>query len=1287
MPLIAPIAFGYILSVMSSSTSFWSRHRSRIIGSLGLIINLVYLAKDYLDHGPNLIPHLTQAISRDVWLYTGLFLLIPLFMVLGITLHRVERERDRFQTLFEAAQDGVYLREADGTMKFVNQKFLEIHGLQLEDVLGRRSLELLALTAQERQRLTLEMRQALLKSEPPPMSEAPFRRPDGTLGWLQINVAFLKEEGQVKEVLGIVRDITERKRIEDALRGQNRVLELLSQETPLSQILTTICQSVEAQIEGVLGSILLLDGEKLRHGAAPSLPEGYNQAVDGLTIGPTVGSCGTAASLKKQVIVSDTFTDPLWESYRDLVKRYSLRACWSTPIIAQDGIVLGTFAMYHRQPRSPSSYELRVVEQSAHLARLALERQRARSALRRREEILHAVTHVAECLLTANTWEECASEVLQYLGRATQVSRVYLFENHLNEREELLTSQRFEWAALGIPPQIDNPDLQNLNYAANGFARWVEVLEQHQPLQGLIRDFPESEQAVLALQEIKSILCVPIFVGDRWWGFIGFDECVNERLWSEAEIDALKAAANIVGIAIERKQTEAQLRTSETRYRSLFEGIPIGLYRSTPDGRVLDANRALIEMLGYPTKEALLAISAPMFFLDPKERRRWQTEMDAKGIVNDFITQLKRYDGTPIWVRDSARTICAESGHVLYYDGSLEEITERKHAEEALKRSQEHLRTSEERYRDLVEHANDAIYTIDNYGRFTSFNRKAEEITGYKLDEVLGRPYTILVQGRERHKTRRAFVRNLRGEVNTTEVAVARKDGTSAVLELSSRPIWREGRVVGIQGIARDITERKNLEQLQQEFVSTVSHELRTPLTSIKGYVDLILGGDTGPLTPEQEEFLRIVSQNTTRLTHLINDLLDIQKLEAGRIEFEFDQIALEELLQEITQAMRLQAEQKGLSFRTELESSLLVRGDRERLAQVFNNLLSNAIKYTLEGEIVLTARRREGAVMVSVSDTGIGLSEKDLQKLFQKFYRSENPHVRKAGGTGLGLAITKAILDRHNGKIEVVSQPNKGSTFSVWLPALIHSTSSAPRPTVLVIEDELEIAKLISKYIQKLGYQTEMALTAQEGLEKALKLKPQLITLDVLMPDMDGFTLIQRLKDHPQTAPIPVIFLSIVQDRLHGLRLGASAYLTKPIDERKFSETVRNLLEPRGQPVLVADDDPDFAGLLQRMLQREGWSAEVAYNGEEALEKLRSKPYQLVLLDKNMPKRSGLEVLQELRNHKALAHIPVIVISGTGRTEKLAQSVQVLGAKKFLSKKLSPQTLVQEIVEFLESL
>ena len=1385
---------------MTRTYQLWRRRRSLIVGSLGLVFTLLYLLFDYLKQPHDFSAELARDFFSEPWLYIGMLLLIPLFAAIGFLLEKTERERQRFETLFEAASDGIYVRDIDGHIKFVNSKFLEIHGVRREDVIGKRSTELLVLPRPERKKISWMIRQAVLRGEPPPPLEAPFRRPDGSPGWIHVNLAFIKEGSQVTEVLGISRDITERKRTELLIASHNKVLELVAKGAPLSEILETLCRSVEELAPGVLCSVLLLEGDKLRHGAAPSLPQDYNRQIDGLTIGPTVGSCGTAAFLKKPVIVSDTLTDPLWADFRDLAQKYGLRACWSTPIVSQQSEVLGTFAMYYREPRSPSTYELQLIEQTTHLATLVLERQRVTEALHRREEILQAVARIAERLFNAPSWQTYANELLQDLGHATRVSRVYIFENHYSETGTLLTSQRFEWAAPGISPQIDNPALQNFDYEQGGFRRWVELMTRGEPIVGLVREFPAHEQEVLASQQIKSIVCVPIFVRDQWWGFIGLDECTSERIWSNVEIDALKTAANVLGSAIERAASQELLRASEARYRSLFESVPIGLYRSTPQGRILDANDALVQMLGYPSKEALLETPAQALFFDPRERQRWQAEMDAQGVVHHFVTQLKRYDGTPIWVVDRARAICDPQGTVLYYDGSLVDITEQRRSEEALrasearyralvesspdgvaihqdgrcvfinptgarllgaqkpeellgkpvleyvhpdyrdiareriqrsftewqpappleekllrldgtvieaevtavpimyegrpamqvvfrdvserKRMEEELKASEERYRDLFENANDGIYILDKRGHILSFNRKAEEITGYKLDEIRGQSYTLLVPpGPERTKARRAFLKNLRGEPDKTELTITRKDGQPVILELSTRPIWQNGQIAGIQGIGRDITERKELEKLKSDFISTVSHELRTPLTSIKGYVDLVLAGDVGPLTPEQREFLTIVAQNTTRLTELINDLLEIERLESGRVEFEFAELDLAEVLQNVAQSLKVNAEQKDLEFVTEIASGLRVRGDRDRLAQVFLNLLSNAIKYTPAGTVELKAYRENDTVVVAVRDTGIGLSESDLKKLFQKFFRSDNPYVRKAGGTGLGLSIVKAIVERHNGTITVTSELGQGSTFTVRLPAL----ARVERPLVLVIEDEVAIARLIATYIEKMGYRAVMAYSARDGFDQAVRLQPDLITLDVLMPDLDGFALIQQLKQHPVTAHIPVIFLSIVQDKQQGLRLGASAFLTKPIDERKFYETVRALLEPQGQPVLVVDDDHDYAKLLQRLLQRQGFSVEIALDGDEALRKIRSTRYQLVILDKNLPKRSGLDVLQEMRNSKSLTRVPVIVMSGSAHTEETAQAAQILGAKKFLSKKLAPRAIVEEIVKVLE--
>ncbi len=236
------------------------------------------------------------------------------------------------------------------------------------------------------------------------------------------------------------------------------------------------------------------------------------------------------------------------------------------------------------------------------------------------------------------------------------------------------------------------------------------------------------------------------------------------------------------------------------------------------------------------------------------------------------------------------------------------------------KRAEAAVQESEARYRELFENANDGIYTLDREGRFTSFNRKAEELTGYARNEVLGKRYSMLCATPvERRKAIEAFIRNLQGAAHRSELAIVRKDGREIILELSTRPLLKGSQIVGIQGIARDITERKEIEKMKAEFVSMVSHELRTPLTSIKGYTELVLAGDAGTVNAEQQEFLKIISQNTTRLTHLIDDILDMERLESGQTQFHFQSMELGEVLRDVFRTFKVMAEEKRLDYRLEL--------------------------------------------------------------------------------------------------------------------------------------------------------------------------------------------------------------------------------------------------------------------------------------------------------------------------------------------------------------------------------
>jgi two-component system, OmpR family, sensor histidine kinase VicK len=335
----------------------------------------------------------------------------------------------------------------------------------------------------------------------------------------------------------------------------------------------------------------------------------------------------------------------------------------------------------------------------------------------------------------------------------------------------------------------------------------------------------------------------------------------------------------------------------------------------------------------------------------------------------------------------------------------------------------------------IVQNSNDAIIATSLDGIILTWNAGAQRLYGYTEDEVRGRHISLLHSRKEQGHD--LFKRVGWGEnIEQLETVNLTKDGRKIDVSLTLSPMLdRTGRVIGASSIARDITERKQVDQMKDEFVGTVSHELRTPLTAIKGFIELVADGDAGPVTEAQREFLEIASRNTDRLGSLINDLLDINRIEAQRFEIRLAPADLSAVLKDVAATFGPMAQAKGLTFHCRIDPLPGIMGDSARLVQVFSNLVSNAIKYTLEGEVGIRARRADAGVEVVVYDSGIGLTREERSQLFTKFFRGRNPVVAESGGTGLGLVIAKAIIEKHRGIIEVASVPGEGTHFRVVLP------------------------------------------------------------------------------------------------------------------------------------------------------------------------------------------------------------------------------------------------------------
>lgn len=479
------------------------------------------------------------------------------------------------------------------------------------------------------------------------------------------------------------------------------------------------------------------------------------------------------------------------------------------------------------------------------------------------------------------------------------------------------------------------------------------------------------------------------------------------------------------------------------------------------------------------------------------------------------------------------------------------------------------------------------------------------------------------------------------------------------ILRIRTNPVIdANGNYIGCVKSLHDITAEREINQMKNEFVSTVSHELRTPLTSIKGYVDLILDGEAGEINEIQREFLEIVKQNGDRLVALINDLLDISRIESGRIHLKIQPIDVDDAIAGAIDTFKAVLDQTQMAVDVQVAKGLPhAAGDRDRVGQVLINLVSNAIKYSPGGgQVTVKARQRDNQVVMSVSDTGIGISKEDQEQLFSKFYRVDSSLTRDIGGTGLGLSICKTIIELLGGQIWVESAVGKGSTFSFSLPLApkeLVRTPAVEAPEmekggkVLVVDRDPEIANLIEIYLRKEGYDVVKAYSAQEAVDKAAQEKPQVITLDVMLGETDGFDLLQQLKENPETSSIPVVILSIVCDEGKSWRLGAANYLEKPIDQERLVTIMNGLVGSIASPlVLVVDDDKQIVDVLCRKLKNSGFAVASAYNGLEAMVAIEANKPDLVLLDLRMPEMDGYQVIERLKKSEATKDIPIVVMT-----------------------------------------
>ncbi len=516
---------------------------------------------------------------------------------------------------------------------------------------------------------------------------------------------------------------------------------------------------------------------------------------------------------------------------------------------------------------------------------------------------------------------------------------------------------------------------------------------------------------------------------------------------------------------------------------------------------------------------------------------------------------------------------------------------------------------------------------------------------------------------------------------------------------------------VKIADEARERAEDAN--RTKSEFLANMSHELRTPLNAIIGYSEILEEDAEENGQKELIRDLQKIRNAGKHLLNLINDVLDLAKIESGKMSLYFESFDIAKLAQEAVNTVQPVCTKNNNTITLDCASDVgLMRSDLTKVQQSLFNLLSNASKFTHAGHIKLSITKEvskknngQGGKIISfkVSDTGIGMKPEQLRKLFQTFSQADNSTTRKYGGTGLGLAITKQFATMMKGEIMVESEYEKGSTFTLYLPQIaqqfeedIASTidetitpSGIFHPhytkTVLVIDDNHNDRRFLHRYLTGEGYNVALATNGQQGLQMALEIVPDLITLDVMMPEMDGWETLVRLKNNPKLAHIPVVMSSIIEDRHLAQTLGAVDYLIKPVDKQRLVNVLDKHITRNEGCILVVEDDKDSREMLCRMLIQEGWSVQPAANGLKAIECLKAEQPLLILLDLMMPEMDGFEVIKTVRLNPDWCNIPIIVVTAMDLTtvehSLLAEQVTNI----FQKGKYNKQQLITEVQALVE--
>ena len=1130
----------------SGSTNYSSQHRmavshksSQLLGILKKALHQITQQERDAIHQRWMGLTIQQGLSIETvlkYLMIGLLLFIIVIYYLfklRKSEHALAVSENKLNEILKNIDVYVYLKDKRGKYLYANQQVCKLWNTQLDKVIGAGDEqffdELTVKNIRQNDQLVFNSGLAFKNEETNTDIQSGL-----TATYLSTKIPLRDNKGQVYALLGVSTDITERIKAEKRERNRSNILEMLSKDIPLDDILSQLISDIEQEYPDAFGSFLLVDKALncLRLGAAPSLPDFYNEAIDGVSIGIGMGSCGEAAFTGNRFITEDIQSHPNWEAYKALAAKAGLASCWSQPVKSSSGEVIGTLAIYYRKIRTPGKSEISAVEQMANLAGIAIEKSIYNKKLLSQKQLLQVLIDEFPDYFAMKNWQGA------FLLANKTMADFY------GTTPELMTG-KVDFDFTGDRHQADS-SLENLQQVMRKFETDIGYEESINVHTGQTRHYKSIKKP---LRDENGNLQILIIEQD-------ITEIVNSKNEAEASSNFLNYVLNATNEGV----WDWNLKTNMISHNPQWSNI-MGIQKYIP----VDSYENLIQRIVAEDRDAFI--------------RAIKESVKNKTVFKSEHRRVKD-NGDIFWVFSRGQVVeWDETGEPVRMVGATGDITERKQAESKIIENEQLLRTS-------IEALGEAFAIFDTEDRLVFFNDQYKKM--YEASKNLiqkGRTFEeILRYGCDHGQYEDA--KGCEMEWIKQRLAIHNQQSSEVLQELSN------GRWLNVRerktplgytvGYRLDITDLYKAKQnadiankAKSSFLATMSHEIRTPMNGVLGMVQLLEDTD---LDTEQKEYVSLINKSGQNLLHIINNVLDFSKLDSAKMTLEKIDFNLVLLCQECVDMMDNLAQQKNLKlvFEYDAQCPFHFNGDLAKIKQVLVNLIGNAIKFTHQGFVKVSVEKKiedddAGLIEISVEDSGIGINNQAQETLFEEFTQADQATTREFGGTGLGLAITRKLVSLMGGNIRVESTEGVGSVFTVSLqltetavPETDNQLNSPPETgknkldslflKILVVEDVIPNQIIARKFLQGFDCKVILAADGRQAVELWRKEKFDLILMDCRMPVMDGYEATRKIRQQEKIQniekPVPILALTAnasEEDRIACKAAGMNDVITKP--------------------------------------------------------------------------------------------------------------------------------------------